>query len=92
MIGEWGMWGECSVDCGSGKRERTRECLPAMVCPNCDNMATPCMCTEELEDDETCGTPFSKYRNTFLKDVLSLKRVYTDCDNTARPCICIEDF
>ena len=45
---------QCPSKGGVGERTRTRECLPAGVCPNCDNIMIPCVCNGTLEETEEC--------------------------------------
>ena len=64
-LGPWTPFSECMLTTNSstgddecpqkgGERVRTRECLPAGVCPDCDNMAISCMCNGTLSESEPC--------------------------------------
>ena len=44
---EWGPWGQCSRDCGVGKRERTRKCVGTGSCEGKDSESEACSSGKE---------------------------------------------
>lgn len=54
--GNWADWGDCSVTCGSGSKERTRSCLA----PQNGGQETECSTSDAPEQDtEPCQTNVS---------------------------------
>ena len=59
---EWGSWGLCSVTCGGGTRQRSREC----------DMTTHGDMTSECEGDDSISEPCHQYSCTPSKRFIIL--------------------
>jgi hypothetical protein len=90
-VGEWGTWGECSQNCGGGKRARTRPILGLAM-----HGGKQCPTLSELESCNTQGCACSHVKCEFSKHTatghMRIKVLHHNAEQRGHSHVCGYDY